>query len=174
MADKGKNTVIQIVIAPPGKTGRGVIVSGAPAGEMPIIKTGQFAQMQQLVGQVWRELATREPQVPDLTAKATAAKPVAKATGKGKAKSKPEAAPEAVAEVVAEPATNLDAEPSAVDELIEPPPTSDQLVANEHSDASAAMPAITPAVTPLEQAILDSKKYDVEVDADGTDNTDQD
>jgi len=174
MADKGKNTVIQIVIAPPGKTGRGVIVSGAPAGEMPIIKTGQFAQMQQLVGQVWRELATREPQVPDLTVKATAAKPAAKATGKGKAKGKPEAATEAVAEVVAEPATNLDAEPSAVDELIEPPPTSDQLVANEHSDAPVAMPAITPAVTPLEQAILDSKKYDVEVDADGTDNTDQD
>ena len=66
-----KSIVITITVLPFNKGKRKLIVSGAPQGEMPVVHTGEFAQVHQLVNAAWSELVRRKPQVPKV--KATAA-----------------------------------------------------------------------------------------------------
>lgn len=134
-----KNILITIDISPPSNGQRSVVVSGAPAGEIPVIMVATFAQLHPTVNAVWAELAKRAPQVPDLTPAKTAV-PAAK-----KSKAKPSAA----AVVDAETSDTVDGTPD-VDAEIEPAPTSDQLVADQHASA----------LTPLEQAIKEAQTSD--------------
>ncbi len=57
------NVVVTITIYPFDKGKRKVLVSGAPEGEMPVVHTGQFAELHALIDRTWIELSTRKPQV---------------------------------------------------------------------------------------------------------------
>ncbi len=73
-----KDTIITITIQPLAKGTRKVLVSGAPEGEMPVVRAGMFQELQHLIGGVWVELQKRKPQtvkVPAATKTATAKKP---------------------------------------------------------------------------------------------------
>lgn len=59
-----KSIVITITVLPFAKGKRRLIVSGAPQGEMPVVHTGEFAQVHQLINSAWAELVRRKPQVP--------------------------------------------------------------------------------------------------------------
>ena len=63
-----KSLLITIEIAPPHKGARAIIVSGAPDGEIPTIRSGVFADLHGLVNATWAELQRREPQVPNVDA----------------------------------------------------------------------------------------------------------
>lgn len=60
-----KPITIAVLVAPPTKEGRLIVVSAAPEGELPVIKTGVFAQLHPLINEVWGELQRREPLLPD-------------------------------------------------------------------------------------------------------------
>jgi hypothetical protein len=142
-----KNILITIDISPPSNGQRSVVVSGAPAGEIPVIKVSTFAQLHPTVNAVWAELAKRAPQVPDLTPPRAA--PAAKAK---KAKASAVAVVDAEASEAADGTSDVDAE-------IEPAPTSDQLVADQHASALA----------PLEQAIEEAQASDTTPSTEVTD-----
>lgn len=56
------NITIVVTIAPPGKGGqRAITISGAPTGEMPEIRTGEFAARHTLLDQVYLALVKRAP-----------------------------------------------------------------------------------------------------------------
>lgn len=63
MSDKTKTILITIEIGDFDKGKRKVTLSGAPVGEMPIVKTGTFAELHHLIDVVWIELAKRQPQL---------------------------------------------------------------------------------------------------------------
>ena len=71
-----KPIVITITVLPLAKGKRKLIVSGAPQGEMPVVRTGEFAQVHQMVNAAWAELVKRKPQVPKLPKSNPANKPV--------------------------------------------------------------------------------------------------
>lgn len=73
--------VITIEIDPPKDGGRAIIASGAPQGEIPEIRSGSFANLHQLVNEVWAALQRREEMKPDPTL--TAAKEDKKKKGEG-------------------------------------------------------------------------------------------
>jgi hypothetical protein len=68
-----KPTLIMVEVLPLKNGKRNVIVSAAPAGEMPVARKGAFAAVHTLINEVWAELLKRKPQVPrgTLTAKGT-------------------------------------------------------------------------------------------------------
>lgn len=76
-----KHITITIDVAPPKKGTRSIVVSGAPAGEMPVVHTGAFADLHALINATWAELQRREPQVPVIKAEkvTTNVKPAADA-----------------------------------------------------------------------------------------------
>lgn len=133
-----KNILITIAISPIVNGQRNVVVSGAPVGEIPVIKVAPFAQLHPTVNAVWADLARRAPQVPNLESAKVAPPPPLK-----KKKAKGEAAVNPV--VDAETSDAFDGTPDA-DDTIDPAPTSDQLVADQH----------TSELTPLEQAIKEA------------------
>jgi hypothetical protein len=56
------NITIIVTIAPPAKGGqRAITISGAPKGEMPEIRTGEFAARHTLLDQVYLALVKRTP-----------------------------------------------------------------------------------------------------------------
>jgi hypothetical protein len=56
-------TLLTVTVMPAKNGKRKIIVSGAPAGEMPIVRTGLFADRHVLLDEVWGELQHRKPQV---------------------------------------------------------------------------------------------------------------
>lgn len=57
-----KTIILTITVYPFDKNKRRILVAGAPAGEMPIARSGLFHEMHDLVDQVWLDLAGRKPQ----------------------------------------------------------------------------------------------------------------
>lgn len=69
-----------------------IVVSAAPDGELPIIRTGVFAQLHPLINEVWAELQRRDPLLPDpskTTEKVVPPKPATAAATKPAATGKP-------------------------------------------------------------------------------------
>lgn len=56
-------TVITITIYPAKNGKRRIVMTGAPEGEMPEVRTGVFAELHRLVDDVWATLLKRKPQV---------------------------------------------------------------------------------------------------------------
>lgn len=77
-----KPIVMTVTINPLKGTKRAVMVSAAPQGEMPIVLSGHFPQLHDLINQAFGQIVKRDPQV--VTAKE--AKPTSK-TIAAKAKS---------------------------------------------------------------------------------------
>jgi hypothetical protein len=71
-----KRVVITLEIGEPKKGMRALVISGAPAGEMPLIKAGTFAERHALLDQMWADLLRRPDQTPTVT-EPKAAKPAA-------------------------------------------------------------------------------------------------
>ncbi len=67
MPDIDKPVVIVLTIHPPKKKSRAVTVSAAPAGEMPLLLTGQFADRHALADQAYAQLLKRKPQTVKVT-----------------------------------------------------------------------------------------------------------
>lgn len=59
-----KPIVMTIAVYPPRKGQRQIVVSGAPEGELPAVRSGVFADLHQMINQMWMELIKRKPQVP--------------------------------------------------------------------------------------------------------------
>jgi len=57
--------VITIEIDPPKDGGRAILVAGAPQGEIPEIRAGNFANLHPLINEVWGALQRREEMKPD-------------------------------------------------------------------------------------------------------------
>jgi hypothetical protein len=57
-----KPIVLTVTILPLKGKKRPVIISGAPQGEMPIIKSGVFQEMQALIFSIYGQIVNREPQ----------------------------------------------------------------------------------------------------------------
>jgi hypothetical protein len=55
--------VITLTVKEPKGKGRPIIVSAAPAGEMPLILTGLFQDRHRLLDEIWIDLLTRKPQI---------------------------------------------------------------------------------------------------------------
>lgn len=55
--------VITITVMPLKDGKRRVLVSGAPDGEMPVVKAGLFADLHRLLDETWIALLKRKPQV---------------------------------------------------------------------------------------------------------------
>lgn len=132
---------------------RQITVAGAPDGEMPVIKSGTFADRHSLVDVIWKELTERAPQIP----KHTEPK---KEEPKASEPAKDEQPDEAQAE-------EADAsEPPTEQPAAGGPAEPDQLVA-QADDAPADLPVIDepageppaeqPAISPLEAAIIAAK-----------------
>lgn len=66
-APAAKKVVITLEIGEPKKGMRALVISGAPAGEMPLIKSGTFAERHALLDQMWAELLRRPDQTPTIT-----------------------------------------------------------------------------------------------------------
>lgn len=119
MSDKAKSTLITVEIEGLVNGKRKIAVSGAPEGEMPIVRTGTFPELHHLIDQVWIELQKRQPQVVTVKAEKKAApKPAAKPSDP-KSDSKdgePDEAPDPVT------ATELEAEGDASEPPAEPEP----------------------------------------------------
>lgn len=154
--------IITIEIGEPKKKApRDIIVAGAPVGEMPIIKTGTFANRHVLVDAIYAELQRREPQVP----KHVEPKPEKKAPALN-----PPVATLGERMVAQQPATS-DAQTDEADDASEPamettvvsgPPKGDQLVAAQPDDLPvidepAGEPPSAPAINELEAAIYATK-----------------
>lgn len=111
-----------VTVKPATKDGRPIIVCAAPQGELPIIKTGVFAQLHPLINEVWGELQRREPLLPDPAKTTEKPAPVAlkpaqkKDEDGGKAQAKPAedkpAPPAADAPVVSKDQMSLFAPPA--------------------------------------------------------------
>lgn len=74
-----KSIILTIEVLPLKKGKREIIVSGAPAGEMPVVHAGVFADVHTLINTTWAELLRRDPQ-PVTYPKATNEKDTAKPT----------------------------------------------------------------------------------------------
>ena len=61
-SDEPKPIMLIVTIFPPKKGNRSIIVSGAPADEMPIVLYGQFADRHALLDQAFADVLKREPQ----------------------------------------------------------------------------------------------------------------
>lgn len=66
--------VITLTIKEPKGKGRPVIVSAAPAGEMPLLLAGQFADRHALADQAFATLLSRKPQTVKVAAEKVAKK----------------------------------------------------------------------------------------------------
>lgn len=118
-----------------GKGKRKLIVSGAPQHEMPVVRTGLFAQRHDLLDEVWIALGTRKPQV--VKVKATTEKKDGQADEDEKAEGAETTAAtgETANEETVPEAESAESE-SETDQVeiippAEPEPTGDQLVATE-------------------------------------------
>lgn len=159
-APAAKKVVITLEIGEPKKGVRALIISGAPAGEMPLIKAGTFAERHALLDQMWAELLRRPDQTPKVTEPKTDTKKTAPAKDEKPAESddESEGADETSTEAIE---TNDDIEPVTEQPAAGGPPEidSDQLVAPE---APADLPVIendpTATIGALEAAILASKE----------------
>lgn len=151
-----KKVVITLEIGEPKKGQRALVISGAPAGEMPLIKAGTFAERHVLLDQMWAELLRRPDQTPKITEpKTSKVKEIPPGTD-----AKPETNDEtesAEDDTGAEPATEQPAVSGA------PEVESDQLVVTPAVEPPADLPAIendltaTPA-SALEAAIVAAKE----------------
>lgn len=116
--------ILSIAVNPFQNGKRTIVISGAPAGEMPIVRTGKFSEMHALLDEVWLELNKRKPKV--------VLKPKASTDTKAKDAADDDSAEEASAD-----ADQLKAEADFAEtqrfDLSEPQP--DQLV---HSETAAA------------------------------------
>ena len=63
MSDKPSDTIITVTISPVVNGKRKLVISGAPKGEMPVVKAGVFADVHRLFDETWVELQKRKPQV---------------------------------------------------------------------------------------------------------------
>ncbi len=157
--------IITIEIGEPKKKApRDIIVSGAPVGEMPIIKSGTFADRHALTDAIYAELQRREPQVP---------KHVEPKSEKNAPALNPPVATLGERMDAQQPITS-DSDQDEADDASEPatetpvvggPPEDDQLVAST-SEPPADMPVIdepageppsAPAISELEAAIYATK-----------------
>lgn len=68
MPDNDKPIILTVTVYPIKGSKRPIVVSGAPDGEMPIVHSGAFAEVHQLINRTWAELLKRKPQVPKITA----------------------------------------------------------------------------------------------------------
>ena len=77
MSTLNEQTIIITATVAPLKGGkRAVIVSAAPEGELPVILSGNFAELKTLFDEAWLALLKREPVVvPDKARKGEAEKP---------------------------------------------------------------------------------------------------
>jgi hypothetical protein len=88
--NENKNEIV-LTITVTEKNGKPhILVSGAPAHEMPIVRSGLFADRHRLLDEVWVEIKKRKPQIVKVKAEKPATKPVAsksadedKPTGQG-------------------------------------------------------------------------------------------
>jgi len=87
--DELRPIVLTVTIAPSKRGGRGIVVTGAPEGELPAVYTGAFSDLHRLIDQVWIEVNTRKPLV---------------VTRKGKAVAESDASEDAATEAVVAPA----------------------------------------------------------------------
>lgn len=112
------STIITLTIKEPKGQGRPIVISAAPEGEMPIIRTGLFQDRHQLLDDIWAELLTRKPKLVKVADK--------KSQPAGKSQDgAPEAeaeAPEAEADPISETANETLAEDQAAepDQLVRP------------------------------------------------------
>lgn len=63
MSDKPSDIILTITVSPLANGKRKVLVGGAPEKEMPVVRAGAFAELHDLIDQVWIALMKREPQV---------------------------------------------------------------------------------------------------------------
>ena len=134
MSLNDQTIIITATVAPLKGGKRAVIVSAAPEGELPVILSGNFAELKTLFDDAWLALLKREPVVvPDKARKVEAEKP---APNKDAAP-EPDDEPETVETdtIEPEPAPVVEAEP----EPVEPAP--DQLVRIEN-DPTDAQPTL--------------------------------
>lgn len=157
-----KRVVITLEIGESKKGMRALVISGAPAGEMPLIKAGTFAERHALLDQMWADLLRRPDQTPTITEP----KPAKTKPDKVDVKESVDVENEP-AEVDAE--TDSGTEPSIEQPAAGGPPEtdSDQLrdapvgVATPVAEPPAELPAIEndpTAISPLEAAIIASKE----------------
>ncbi len=119
--------VITIVVKPLRGGKRPIIVSAAPAGEMPLILTGHFPERLALVDQVYQELLMRKPKI----VKVAASKKVAAKKDPDVVEPKAPAAPEAV-----EPETAQAPAPEPKpDQLVRPEPEAQMPLPTIEGDA---------------------------------------
>ena len=134
MSLNDQTIIITATVAPLKGGKRAVIVSAAPEGELPVILSGNFAELKILFDEAWLALLKREPVVvPDKARKVEAEKP---APNKDAAP-EPDDEPETVETdtIEPEPAPVVEPEP----EPVEPAP--DQLVRIEN-DPTEAQPTL--------------------------------
>ena len=77
MSNLNEQTIIITATVAPLKNGkRAVIVSAAPEGELPVILSGNFAELKTLFDEAWLAILKRQPMiVPDKARKGEAEKP---------------------------------------------------------------------------------------------------
>ena len=137
MSNLNEQTIIITATVAPLKNGkRAVIVSAAPEGELPVILSGNFAELKTLFDDAWLALLKRQPViVPEKVRKGEAEKPAPKDTA-------PEPEPDDDETETGETET-VEPEPAPVGEpapeTVEPMP--DQLVRIEN-DPTEAQPTL--------------------------------
>lgn len=79
-----KPVVLTVTIFPLKNGKRPLVISGAPDGEMPVVRTGNFSEIHRLFDELWLEMIKRKPKV---VARPTASKSTertSKASGEDK------------------------------------------------------------------------------------------
>lgn len=161
-----KKVVITLEIGESKKGMRPLVISGAPAGEMPLIKSGTFAERHALLDQMWAELLRRPDQTPTITEPKPTKNTPAKVKTVGATTSyDDETADEAADETPAEADdANTDGEPATEQPAVGGPPEtetdidSDQLVVQPPADLPVIENDPTAMHGTLEAAIIASKE----------------
>ena len=137
MSTLNEQTIIITATVAPLKGGkRAVIVSAAPEGELPVILSGNFAELKTLFDEAWLAILKREPVVvPDKARKGEAEKPAPHKDTAPEPDDADDANDDETETVEPEPAPVVEPEP----EPIEPAP--DQLVRIEN-DPTEAQPTL--------------------------------